>query len=173
MTTTSANRESPVQFVQVNGNVRRFMERLGSALTAAGMPRLPARAFAALLADEDGRMTSAELATALDVSAAAVSNAVRYLAQVRFLHRERTAGSRRDVYVVRQDAWHDAIINMRQTYAPIQAALESGVEAVGGEETRAGERLATSADFLDFIADEMADLAQRWEERLQARAAIR
>ena len=132
--------------------VRAFVERLGSALTDAGMARLPARAFAAMLADEDGRMTSA------------VSGAVRYLSQVLFLHREREPGTRRDVYVVREDAWHDAIVNMRRTYAPIQAAIASGVDAVGGPATQAGERLSSSADFLDFIADEMTAIAQRWEE---------
>ena len=41
------------------------MERFGSALTDSGMPRLPARVFAALLADDDGRMTATELADAL------------------------------------------------------------------------------------------------------------
>ena len=145
--------------------VRLFVERLGSALTDAGMARLPARAFAAMLADEDGRMTAAELADVLEVSPASVSGAVRYLSQVLFLHREREPGTRRDVYVVREDAWHDAIVNMRRTYAPIQAAISSGVDAVGGPGTQAGERLSTSADFLDFIADEMTALASRWDRR--------
>ena len=148
--------------------VRLFVERLGSALTDAGMARLPARAFAAMLADEDGRMTSAELADVLEVSPASVSGAVRYLSQVLFLHREREPGTRRDVYVVREDAWHDAIVNMRRTYAPIQAAIASGVEAVGGPGTQAGERLSTSADFLDFIADERTANAQRWEDKQKA-----
>jgi predicted transcriptional regulator len=147
------------------GQVRAFVERFGSALTDAGMPRLPARMFAALLAADDGRMTSTELAEALDVSPASVSGAVRYLAQLHMLHREREPGSRRDVYVVRDDAWHDAIINIHRTYAPIQAALESGVDAVGGEGTRAGQRLTDSARFLDFIADEMTALADRWDAR--------
>ena len=31
--------------------------------------------------------------------------------------------------------------------------------------TQAGERLSTSADFLDFIADEMTSIARRWEEK--------
>jgi DNA-binding MarR family transcriptional regulator len=145
--------------------VREFVERLGSTLTDAGMPRLPARVFAALLADDDGRMTSTELSDALDVSPAAISGAVKYLAQVHMLHREREPGTRRDVYVVRDDAWHDAIINVHRTYTPIQAAIVSGVSAVGGEGTRAGQRLAESAAFLDFIADEMTALADRWDRR--------
>ena len=163
--TAPTRRRPPRAPARDEDEVRLFVERLGSALTDAGMSRLPARAFAAMLADEDGRMTSTELAEALDISPASVSAAVRYLSQVLFLHREREPGTRRDVYVVREDAWHDAIVNLRRTYAPIQAAIASGIGAVGGVGTQAGERLSTSADFLEFIADEMTAIADRWEQR--------
>ena len=146
-------------------DVRGFVERLGSALTDAGMPRLPARVFAALLADDDGRMTSAELATALDVSPASVSSAVTYLARVHLLHREREPGTRRDVYVVRDDAWHDAMINSRLVYLPILAAIASGVTAVGGPTTPAGARLALSMEFLEFLTEEMEQVGRRWDAR--------
>src|SRR6185503_2871633 len=72
----------------------KFVERMGGALTDAGLPRLPSRAFAALVVDDDGRMTAAELAETLAVSPAAVSGAVNFLAQIGFLHRERERGSR-------------------------------------------------------------------------------
>ena len=142
-----------------------FVERLGSVLTEAGMARLPARIFAALLADDDGRMTAAELAETLDVSPASISGGVRYLTEVRFIHRERERGSRRDVFVVRGDAWHDAMINSARTYAPIRAVLGEGVRAVGGADTSAGSRIATSLDFLEFLSDEMEQVARRWEKR--------
>ena len=48
----------------------RFVERMGGALTDAGLPRLPSRVFAALLVDDDGRMTAAELGEAIGVSPA-------------------------------------------------------------------------------------------------------
>ena len=90
------------------------VERIGGALTQAGLARLPSRVFAALLVDDDGRMTSVELAEALDVSAAGVSGAVGYLEQLGMLRRERERGSRRDVYVVDDDAWHDAMMRHDQ-----------------------------------------------------------
>jgi DNA-binding transcriptional regulator GbsR (MarR family) len=49
-----------------------FVERMGAALTSAGLARLPSRIFAAVLVDEDGRMTAAEIGEALGVSPAAV-----------------------------------------------------------------------------------------------------
>jgi DNA-binding MarR family transcriptional regulator len=143
----------------------RFVERFGSALTAAGMPRLPARVFAALLADDDGAMTATELGDALEVSAASVSGAVRYLQQVRLTHRERQPGTRRDLHVVADDAWHEAMISSGQVYGPLRAVLAEGVAAVGGRTTQAGERLALSADFLEFLTDELEEVARRWEKR--------
>jgi predicted transcriptional regulator len=143
----------------------RFVERFGSALTAAGMQRLPSRVFALLLADPDGRMTASEIGDALAVSAASVSGAVRSLQQMLMIHREREPGSRRDVFVVADDAWHDVMINSTVTYEPLKQSLREGVDQVGGEGTPAGDRLALSVEFLDFISEEMAQLAQRWEAR--------
>ena len=139
------------------------VEHLGGALADAGLARLPARVFAALMAQEDGRLTSAELASLLDVSPAGVSGAVRYLTQVRMIRRERERGSRRDVYVVMDDAWHDVLMQRDQIYAPILTAL---VEARGalGPDTRAGERMQLSVEFLEFVTREMGGVAERWDE---------
>lgn len=142
-----------------------FVEKFGSALTEAGMQRLPSRVFAALLADEDGRMTAAEVSEALSVSPASVSGAVRYLQQMRMIHREREPGSRRDVYVVADDAWHDLMLNSPRIYEPLTAALRDGVDKVGGRGTSAGDRLALSVAFLEFITEEMQRLSERWDKR--------
>jgi DNA-binding transcriptional regulator GbsR (MarR family) len=144
------------------------VEHLGGALADAGLARLPARVFAALLATEDGRLTASELAGLLGVSPAAISGAVRYLTQVRMIRRERERGSRRDVYVVLDDAWHDVLMQKDQIYAPILSALVAARGAVG-EDSRAGERMQLSVEFLEFIQREMDGIAQRWEERKAAR----
>ena len=91
-----------------------------------------------------------------------MSGAVRYLTQVRMIRRERERGSRRDVYVVMDDAWHDVLMQRDQIYAPILTAL---VEARGalGPDTRAGER-SVSVEFLEFVTREMGGIAGRWDE---------
>ncbi len=131
---------------------------------------LAGRVFGALLATDDGRLTSAELVELLHVSPAAVSGAVRYLSQVRWIRRERERGSRRDVYVVMDDAWHDAVVQTDQVYAPILAALAAARDAVGLS-TRAGHRIQVSVEFLEFVTDEMRGIAQRWERRQATREA--
>ena len=143
----------------------RFVERFGSALTEAGMQRLPSRVFACLLADDDGRMTASEIGDVLSVSAASVSGAVRYLQQMRMIHREREPGSRRDVFVVANDAWHDVIMNTSNIYAPLTQSLREGVDQVGGSGTAAGARLALSVAFLEFVTEEMEQLSDKWDKR--------
>lgn len=145
------------------------VERLGGALAEVGIPLQPARVFAALLATEDGRRTSAQLVELLDISPAAVSGAVRYLSQVRMIRRERERGSRRDVYVALDDAWHDLMMQTEQLYAPILAALVVARDSVGPG-SRAGERMQLSAEFLEFIQQEMDGVARRWDDYKAARA---
>lgn len=141
-----------------------FVERMGAALTQAGLPRLPSLAFSALLVDDDGRMTAAELAAALDVSPASVSGAVNYLARVGMIRKERVRGSRRDVYVVDDDAWHGAMMRRDQVYAPMLAALTAGMATLGTD-APAHDRLLLTREFLRFVDDEMLGLADRWEVR--------
>src|ERR1700735_2044226 len=62
-----------------NAAVARFVEDLASALMEMGVPRMPARVFAALLTTDSGRLTAAELATQLQISPAAVSGGGRFL----------------------------------------------------------------------------------------------
>lgn len=139
-----------------------LVERLGAALAAAGFLPMPSRVFAALLVDNDGRMTAAELSEELSVSPAAVSGAVRHLAHVGLLRRERERGGRRDVFVVLDDAWHGALASTDQVYAPIIAALAEGVDHLGPG-TSAGERLQLSQEFLEFVTQEMRGIRERWD----------
>ena len=145
--------------------VAAYVERFGNVLTEAGMPRLASRVFAQLLADDDGRMTALELTEALDVSPAAVSGAVQYLTQTHLIGKERERGSRRDVYVVHLDAWHDAMLSRDRLLSQMESSVRSGLDAVGGVGSAAGRRLAVSVEFLDHIAREMATMHASWERR--------
>jgi DNA-binding MarR family transcriptional regulator len=137
--------------------VRRFIERYASSLADAGMPRMPARVFVALLATNSGRLTAAELAELLQVSPAAISGAVRYLAQVNLARREGEPGSRRDV-------WYEALVRRDQLLARWGESVREGIEAVGPD-TPAGQRLAETLAFFEFVHEEMPPLLARWRER--------
>ena len=139
----------------------RSVEQFGAALADAGLPSLPSRIFSALLMDADGRMTSAELTEVLGVSPAAVSGAVKYLSHLQMIRREREPGSRREVYVVDDDAWHAMMVQRDRLYAPLLRALDGALETRGPDDP-AYQRIRLSAEFLRFVDAEMADLADRW-----------
>ena len=142
----------------------RFVEAFASAFYDAGVPRMPSRVFAALLASERGRLTAAELSEQLQASAAAISGAVRYLVQVDLVVREREPGTRRDVYVVGDNAWYEAIVRRERLLAQWQRVLRDGVEEVGPD-TAAGARLAETVEFFEFLEEEMPALLERWRDQ--------
>jgi hypothetical protein len=141
-----------------------FVERFAGSLVAAGMPLQPSRIFAALLADDDGRMTAAELSDRLHLSAGSVSGAVQYLLRVHLIRKERQRGTRRDVYVVMDDAWHDTLLSRDRLLGSMTAALRDGVGEVGSD-TAAGRRLELSHQFLLYITSEMDRMTAGWEGR--------
>lgn len=145
--------------------VEAFVETFGATLVATGLPRLVARVTALMLADEDGRMTASEIRQALHISAAGVSGAIGFLHEYGFVRKERERGSRRDVYVLQPDTWHDVNLRKMLMIGYLVDQLQRGVQAVGGEQTAAGRRLAYSAQFYRFVADEMEHLIARWEAR--------
>ena len=151
--------------------VARFVERFALTFSEAGVPRMPARVFSALLVADEGRRTAAELAETLKVSPAAVSNAVRYLTQVGLVAREREPGERRDHYRIHGgDTWYEVTIRRDAMLVRWQEDLREGIEAVGAD-TPAGKRLGETRRFYEFVHDEMPRLLGRWREvRAQAEA---
>lgn len=143
--------------------VQRFVEQFASVMEESGLPRMPARAFAALLASDSGRMTAAELAEALRVSPAAISGAVRYLIPVNLVRREREPGSRRDVYVVDSDTWYEATLHRDQAVARWQSSAEEGVKILGPD-TPAGARMEETLVFFRFIREQLPRLLEEWQK---------
>ena len=90
-------------------------------------------------------MTAAELASTLAVSAGGISGAVAYLERFGMLRRERERGSRRDVYVVDDDAWHDTMMRHDQIYGPIRASFDHAVTVLGTQ-AQAHRRIAMTRD---------------------------
>ncbi|WP_199272769.1 GbsR/MarR family transcriptional regulator [Streptomyces broussonetiae] len=142
-------------------SVSRFVERFAAQLVEAGMPRMASRVFAALLASDDGTLTSAELGEQLRISPAAVSGAVRYLAQVHMVSREREPGSRRERYRVHSNQWYEALTSRETIIKRWEDALREGVTSLGAG-TPAGRRLAETLDFFEFVEKDVAQMMERW-----------
>ncbi|MFD4947282.1 GbsR/MarR family transcriptional regulator [Streptomyces sp. NPDC058239] len=143
--------------------VSRFVERFASDMTEAGMQRMASRVFAALLADDDASMTSAELAMALQISPAAVSGAINYLTQVSMVGRERDPGSRRDRYRLHNEVWYTTFANRDRVLTRWENTLKDGARTLG-EHTPAGARLIETAAFFEFLQSELGAVMDRWRE---------
>jgi DNA-binding transcriptional regulator GbsR (MarR family) len=152
--------------------VSRFIERFASVLAEAGIPRMPARVFAALLAADSSRLTAAELAVRLQASPAAVSGGVRYLTQVGMVRREAEPGSRRHYYRVPDDVW-DEVIRLRDRLMDRwTTVMREGVELLGAD-TPAGARLTESVRYFEFVSAELPHVLARWRERKSGADAAR
>ncbi|GHF06013.1 MarR family transcriptional regulator [Streptomyces griseoluteus] len=149
-------------------SVSRFVERFAAQLVEAGVPRMPARVFAALLSSDTGTLTSAELGELLRISPAAVSGAVRYLSQVHLVSREREPGSRRERYRVHSDQWYEALTSREAIIKRWEDALREGIASLGPD-TPAGRRLTDTLEFFEFIEEDVAGIMERWRRhRAQA-----
>jgi len=153
--------DADIEHWRVAGTVPPFVERFASVLTEAGVPRMPARVFAALMCTDSGSLTAADLADMLMVSSGAISGAVRYLMQVNLVSRHPTLGSRRDRYRVHDDVWQEAVLKKEQALARWLDCARDGVQVLGPQ-TPAGRRMAEMVEFYEFLQKEMPSLMERW-----------
>jgi DNA-binding transcriptional ArsR family regulator len=143
--------------------VSRFVEDFALALVEMGVPRMPARVFAAVLTSDSGRLTAAELAATLRASPAAVSGAVRYLIQLGMVRREGEPGSRRHYYRAPDNVWGEVIGIRDHLMARWTGVLREGVHVLGAD-TPAGARVAESARFFEFVSSELPLVIARWQD---------
>jgi predicted transcriptional regulator len=139
-----------------------FIERFAAVLTEAGIPRMPARVFVALLVTDSGYLSASQLAKMLRISPAAVSGAVRYLIQVDLVSREREPGSRRDRYRVLDDVWYQSASRRDQVLARWDAVARQGIDMLG-RKTPAGRRFAESVEFFEFLQKEIPAVMAKWQ----------
>ncbi|MEU2792512.1 MarR family transcriptional regulator [Streptomyces sp. NPDC007100] len=143
--------------------VSRFVERFAAELTEAGMQRMAARVFAALLASDSGALTSADLSERLQISPAAVSGAIRYLVQVGMVRREREPGTRRDRYRLQNELWYETLGKRDHMLTRWEGVLREGAKSLGPG-TPAGARVAETVAFFEFMQGELAMMLDRWRE---------
>jgi DNA-binding transcriptional regulator GbsR (MarR family) len=141
--------------------LRRFVERFAVILTESGMPRMPSRVFALLLADDAARFTAGELAGRLGVSPAAISGAVRYLMQTGLLVRDREPGARSDHYHLRDDFWYEMYVSRLPLLERWEELLAEGADQLG-DDRPGGARLRESQRFMAFMRADLGELVERW-----------
>lgn len=143
----------------------RFVERFALILAENGIPRMSARVFAYVLADDADRYTAAELAEGLQVSPAAISGAVRFLVQSGLLGREREPGARVDTYrIYDDDVWGTIARQRLPMLDRWSQAIDEGIHLL--EEGSPGwRRIRETQEYFRWLSEETDDLMDRWAKR--------
>jgi predicted transcriptional regulator len=145
-----------------NETLLRVVEQLGLLLNEVGMPRMPARVFAYVLADEAHRYTARELADGLRVSPAAISGAVRYLVQAGLLDKGREPESRSDHYLIYDDDVWSAIIAQRIPLLERWAGMLADAVEQLPEGSRGRRRLRETEAYYRFAARASVTMMEQW-----------
>jgi predicted transcriptional regulator len=151
--------------------LRVFVEDMARLLGDWGFPRMAGRVVFTLMAADERSLSAGELADRLGASAAAISGAVRYLAQISMLTREHVPGSRRDRYRLVDDSWYEVTVAKMTLLKTLADAAGQGAAAAGGDGTTAGARLAGMRDFYNWVQDRMPALLDQWAQEKAAKAA--
>lgn len=142
----------------------RFVERFALVLAESGIPRMPARVFAYVLADDADRYTAGQLAEGLQVSSAAISGAVRYLVRTGLIAREREPGARADTYrIYDDDVWSAIMLQREPAIRRWQEGLAEGIDVLGLDR-RGGRRLRETLHFFTFVLEDLPRQLERWQE---------
>jgi DNA-binding transcriptional regulator GbsR (MarR family) len=114
----------------------------------------------ALTATPDGKATAEELAGRLQVSAAAISGAVKYLGVVGFVRSTTVPGTRKHEYSLGDTPWYAGSFTRGDIYQRIEDAMRTPIE--GLPESPALDRIRETADFFAFMRRRLPGLLEEW-----------
>lgn len=138
-----------------------YIDELAATITATGVPRMASRVYAAILISEQGSMTAADLVSALQISPAAVSSAVRWLSQIAMISRRALPGTRREQYVVDNESLIRLLAQDTSALRSWITGFSRGVSVVEPNGP-AAQRLGELQEFFEFLLAEMDGIMQRW-----------
>ena len=141
-----------------------FVVEASARLAGQGFPRVPAGVLMALMATDDGRLGAAELAERLQVSAGAISGAVRYLALLGFVHVATVPGTRRHVYALPDSPWYAESFTNSARFRELARMVQGHVDRMPPG-SGAARRIGEMADFFRFLDDRLPALLDEWHAR--------
>lgn len=151
----------------------RFVEQFAMLMNDAGLPRMPARVFAYVLASDAETHTAAELAEGLRVSPAAISGAVRVLTDVGLVVRDRVPGDRIDHYRLHgDDVWASTLERQEPMFRHVDAVFTDALRLFPLDRP-GGRRIHETREFYRFIESQLGPSVQRWRERRAELSAVR
>lgn len=151
------------------GESREASEQLALVLNGYGMQRMHARVLAALLTTDNSALTQGELTAELGAATGSVSNAVKQLIAVGLVERVPVAGSRREHYRLRDDAWARLFTRQNHVFDDMLGVARKARDHMDAD-SLAHRRLTDMCDFYDFLLAEVPALLERWDEERKRRS---
>jgi DNA-binding transcriptional regulator GbsR (MarR family) len=105
-----------------------------------------------------------EISTQLGASAGSVSTAIKTLSGVGLIERVPSPGSRREHYRFPDNGWARLMSAQNEMVQMMLDAAQSGIDAIGEENTAAGRRLVLMRDFYAYMMRELPTLIDSWYE---------
>ena len=143
---------------------QRYIEEVGLAMAAFGLPRMWGRVFGALLLADPPEQTAEELAATLKASRGSISTATRMLEQARLIERVSKPGERKDYFRNRPGAWHHEAQALVGNISRFRELAERGLALLDGgiPETRRG--LVEMRDYFAHWEKIVPRLVAEWQK---------
>jgi DNA-binding transcriptional regulator GbsR (MarR family) len=147
-----------------------FIERMGLALEADGLPRIAGRIFGLLLISEDARSLD-DLAAELRVSKGSVSTDARLLEQRGLLERVCRPADRRDYYSVPPDLFIHTMAQRLARWQRFHEAIGAARTSLPIRSPGVRERLEEHEQAYTFMSQVIREALTRWQASRDAQLA--
>jgi DNA-binding transcriptional regulator GbsR (MarR family) len=144
---------------------KRFIEQAADVLDEDELPHMAGRVIGALLVCVPPYMSLDELAEDVQASKGAISMATQLLLRLGFIERISLPGERRHYYGLRPNFLEDVISERTEHILRHRLLFEAGMQLLRDEPMEAKSRLIELQAYLDFLADELPGLSERWRNR--------
>ena len=142
----------------------RFIEEVGLAAEADGLPRIAGRLFGHLLLSP-GPCTLDEIADALDVSKGSVSTDARLLLRHGWLRRTSRAGDRKDYYEMAPDFFAGIVAYRLERWDALHDLVAAAIPELALEPESVRSRLQYLDEVQAFFVAGMRQLLLEWRAR--------
>ena len=144
---------------------KRFIEQSADLMEEHGLPHMAGRVVGALLVCMPPHMSHEELAESVQASKGAISMATQLLLRMEVVERISLPGERRHYYRLRPDFLEDVLQERTEHLLLHEQLFEAGTRLLRDEPIEANLRLTELQAYVDFFAEELPELNERWRNR--------
>jgi DNA-binding transcriptional regulator GbsR (MarR family) len=147
-----------------HGAKEQFIEEVGLAAEADGLPRIAGRLFGHLLLSS-GPCSLDEIAEALNVSKGSVSTDARLLLRHGWLRRSTQAGDRKDYYEMGPDFFAGIVAYRLGRWSALHDLVSTALPEMASESRTVRDRLRYLDEAQSFFVDGLRRLLEEWDAR--------